>query len=305
MLAEPVIESQEYEKLIAREARHWGEVRKDTQNPQIWHDERLFEIFFGKEYRRMVEKAVASGPRILELGCGEGNLTLELASKGMRVTGVDLSPDRIGRAQARAANLQLQAPPNFIVGDLNTMDLPRGEFDCVVAHDSLHHILMLARLCDEVKESLRPGGRFLVIDYVGMGMVRRLLAGFLYAVLPTYQPYKTKWGLRKRLGAFLASEQKKRASLETTSSGALHQNSPFEEISQSSIVHEIESRFNVRERITFCPFWFYLVAKVRMFSSLQYPMARFLKSFDNLILRLHLARGAYIWIEAQKPPTAG
>jgi 2-polyprenyl-3-methyl-5-hydroxy-6-metoxy-1,4-benzoquinol methylase len=304
-LADPVIESQAYDRLIAREARHWGEVQKDPQNPQIWHDAQLFEIFFGKEYARMVESAVASGPRILELGCGEGNLTLELAARGMQVTGIDLSTERIQRAQARAAGLQLRNPPKFITGDLNTMDLPRGVFDCIVAHDSLHHILMLGRLCDEVRESIRPGGRFLVIDYIGMGIVRRLLAGFLFALLPTYQPYRVKWGLRKRLGAFLASEEKKRSALENISTGALHHDSPFEEISQASIVHEIEQRFVILEQESFCPFWFYLVAKVRMFSSLRYPMARFLKSFDDLILRLHLARGAYIWIEAQKPPTAG
>ncbi len=300
-----MIESQEYDKLIAREARHWGEVRKDPQNPQIWHDPQLFEIFFGKEYKRMVESAVNSGPRILELGCGEGNLTLELASLGMQVTGIDLSPDRIERAQARAASLGFLTPPTFITGDLNTMVLPRGPFDCIVAHDALHHILILGRLCDEARESLRPGGLFLVIDYIGMGMARRLLAGFLFALLPTYQPYKVKWGLRKRLGAFLASEQKKRKSLGNTSSGALHHDSPFEEISQASIADEIERRFGIREQQTFCPFWFYLVAKVRMSASLRYPMARFLKSFDDLILRLHLARGAYIWIEARKPPIAG
>ena len=300
-----MIESQEYDKLIAREAKHWGDVQKDPQNPQIWHDAELFEIFFGNENRRMIETAVASGPRILELGCGEGNLTLELASRGMQVTAIDLSSDRIRRAAAKASDLRLQTPPTFLAGDLNTMELPHSAFDCVVAHDSLHHILMLGRLCDEVKQVLRPGGRFLVIDYVGMGMVRRLLAGFLYALLPTYQSYKVKWGLRKRLGAFLASEQKKRKALESTSSGALHHDSPFEEISQSSISREIEHRFEIREKRTFCPFWFYLVAKVRMFPSLRYPMARFLKSFDDLILRLHLARGAYIWIDAQKPPTAG
>ncbi len=253
----------------------------------------------------MVEAAVASGPRILELGCGEGNLTIELASRGMQVTGIDLSSDRIKRAQSRAATLQFQIHPTFIMGDLNTKELSRDSFDCVIAHDSLHHILMLGRLCDEVKKSLRPGGRLLVIDYIGMGIFRKLIAGFLYAVLPTYQPYRIKWRLRKRLEAFLASEEKKRKSLESNSGGALHQDSPFEEISQSSIVREIERRFDVREEQTFCPFWFYLVAKVRMFSSLRYPMARFLKSFDDLILRLHLARGAYIWIDAQKPPTAG
>ncbi len=299
------MDSQEYGKLISQEARHWGEVREDSENPQIWHDSGLFEIFFGREYRHLVETAAASGPRILELGCGEGNLTLELASLGMKVTGIDLSPERIERARTRSAHLGLPNPPTFQIGDLNTIDLPRGEFDCVVAHDSLHHILLLGRLCDETNKALRPGGRLLVIDYVGMGLMRRLLAGFLYAVLPTYQPYRKKWELRKRLGAFLASEKKKRASLEKTAPGTLHHGSPFEEISQASILREITMRFDILEQRSFCPFWFYLVAKIRTPASLRYPMARLLKSFDNLILRLHLARGAYIWIHAQKPTTAG
>ena len=299
------MDSQEYSKLIAQEARHWGDVRKDPENPQIWHDSQLFEIFFGREYRHLIETAAAHGPRILELGCGEGNLTLELSSRGMNVTGIDLSPERIDRAQAKAASLRIQNPPAFMVADLNTVDLPRGEFDCIVAHDSLHHILMLGRLCDQVKMALRPGGCFLVIDYVGMGLIRRLLAGFLYAVVPTYQPYRKKWELRKRFGAFLASEKKKRASLETAAPGALHHDSPFEEISQASIVREITQRFDILEQRSFCPFWFYLAAKIRMAPFLRYPMARMLHSFDNLILRLHLAGGAYIWIQAQKPTTAG
>jgi 2-polyprenyl-3-methyl-5-hydroxy-6-metoxy-1,4-benzoquinol methylase len=300
-----VIESQKYDNLIAREAQHWGEVRQDLQNHQIWHDPQLFEIFFGKEYRHMVESAVAHGPRILELGCGEGNLTLELASRGMKVTGIDLSPQRIERARLKAGALRLQVPPTFITGDLNMIELPPGTFDCVVAHDSLHHILALDRLCDEAKNSLRPGGHFLVIDYIGMGLWRKLIAGFLYAILPTYQPYIMKWGLRNRLAAFLATEHKKRKALEEPSSGALHHDSPFEEISQTSIIHELEHRFDILEQRTFCPFWFYLVAKVRMPERLRYPMARLLRSFDDLIVRFRLARGAYVWIAAHKPPTAG
>jgi ubiquinone/menaquinone biosynthesis C-methylase UbiE len=298
-----VIESKDYTELISREARHWGSVERDPKNPQIWHDPVLFEIFFGKEYRHLVERTVACGPRILELGCGEGNLSLELASRGVQVTGIDLSTKRIERAQSKAASLRLDTPPTFMAGDLNTISLQNESFDCVVAHDSLHHILMLGRLCDEVHKALRPGGHFLVIDYVGMGLIRKIFAGSLYAVLPTYQPYRVKWGLRRRLSGFLATEQQKRKTVEEGSSGALHQDSPFEEISQGSIVREIESRFEIREKSSFCPFWFYLVAKIRMPGRMRYPMARFLKWLDELILRLHMTNGAYIWIHAGKATT--
>lgn len=296
-----MIDRQEYEKLAAREARHWGEVERDPQNPQIWHDPRLFEMFFGKEYRHMVESAMKFGPRILELGCGEGNLAIELASRGMQVTAIDLSEQRIQRARSKARELGVR--PTFLVADLNIASFPRGPFDCVVAHDSLHHILFLDRVCREVKNALKPGGRFLVIDYIGMGIFRKLAAGFLYALLPTYQPYKEKWKLRRRIAPFLATESQKREALEKGTSVALHQDSPFEEISQTLILDKIGSQFDIDEQSTFCPFWFYLVAKIRMPDRLRNPLARFLHSFDELILRLRLAKGAYVWISAQKRAT--
>jgi ubiquinone/menaquinone biosynthesis C-methylase UbiE len=249
----------------------------------------------------MVESAVRFGPRILELGCGEGNLAIELASRGMQVTAIDLSEQRIERARTKATHLGV--PPTFLVADLNTASFPQGPFDCVVAHDSLHHILLVDRVCSEVKNSLKPGGRFLVIDYIGMGLFRKLAAGFLYAVLPTYQPYRKKWKLRKRFAAFMATESQKRVAIQAEASAALHQDSPFEEISQGSIIREIESRFDIDERASFCPFWFYLAAKVRMPLRMKYPVARFFRSLDDLILRLRLSRGAYIWISARRPET--
>jgi ubiquinone/menaquinone biosynthesis C-methylase UbiE len=295
-----VTETKHYDELIAKESRHWGEVRQDPQNPQIWHDPELFEIFFGREYRRFVDQALAHGPAILELGCGEGNLTFELATRGMHLTAIDLSPERVERARTRAHKLGLQSQPHWIVGDLNTLPLPRNGFDCIVAHDALHHILHLSNLCEEVTRALKPGGHFIVMDYVGMGLMRKLLAGFLYGVLPTHQPYLLKWRLRKRLSGFLATEKQKRRALERDSSDSLHEDSPFEEISQQSIVGEIRKRFEIVELQTFCPFWFYLVAKLRVPSRWKYPFARFLKSFDNLIVRLHLAQGAYVIVVARK-----
>lgn len=294
-----VTETEHYDELIAKESRHWGEVRQDPQNPQIWHDPELFEIFFGMEYRQFLDHVLANGPRILELGCGEGSLTLDLASRGMDLTAIDLSTERIDRARSRARTMHLQIQPNLIVADLNTFSLPRDGFDGVVAHDSLHHILQISRLCEEVTHALKPGGHFVVLDYVGMGFLRKILASFLYGILPTHQPYTVKWRLRKRLPGFLATEGQKRKALDQASPAALHEDSPFEEISQQSIIDEIKKRFEIVEHQSFCPFWFYLAAKIRVPASWKYPIAQFLRSFDNLISRLHLAPGAYVFIVAR------
>jgi 2-polyprenyl-3-methyl-5-hydroxy-6-metoxy-1,4-benzoquinol methylase len=294
-----VLNEERYRELIKKESKHWGQVQQDAQNPQIWHDQQLFEIFFGKWYRYLVERATASGPNVLELGCGEGNLAIELAQHGLRVTAVDLSAERIERATLKARQSSASRPPTFLVDDLNTITLPPETYDCILAHDSLHHVLKLDRLCDEVRSSLKPSGAFLVMDFSGMGVVRRILAALLYAVLPTYQPYRAKWRLRHRLSAFLAGESRKRDALEKGSAALLHHDSPFEEISQASIVREISKRFAVVTHLTFCPFWYYLAAKIQWPRRFKYAAARLLHALDQIILTLHVARGAYFFLEAR------
>ena len=296
-----VIDNQRYTELLARESEHWGNVKPDAGNPQIWHDARLFEIFFSARYRHFVQRIVSCGPSVLELGCGEGNLALELAQRNLRVAAVDLSPDRIERARRKARELPLDHPPRFDVGDLNSLTLPSGEFDCIIAHDVLHHILKIDRLCEEVKRSLKNGGTFLVMDYVGMGFIRKLLAALLFAVLPTHQTYRDKWKLRHRLPAFIATERRKREALANGLQKALHHESPFEEISQSSIVREISKRFSIVECATYSPFFFYLAPKVRLPESVRYSAARLFFILDEMLLRLRLSKGAYVFIEARKP----
>lgn len=294
-----MIEDNRYNQLIEQEAKHWGEVRPDPANPQIWHDPKLFEIFFGREYRHLIERAVSNGPKALELGCGEGNLSLELAQNGLDVTAIDLSAERIDRAKSKAGQLTTASQVSFVVGDLNTITLEPQKFDCVVAHDSLHHILKLDRLLDEVQKTLKPEGRFITIDFIGMGALRKIAAALLYGILPTYQPYKVKWNLRQRLPAFLASEQKKRREIERGSASALHRESPFEEISQRSIITEIQKRFVVVEFFTFNPFWYYFAAKIKVSGEKKYSLGKIFRQADDLLTHLHLSRGAYFFIEAR------
>ncbi len=291
-----------YNKLIEQEARHWGSAfggQRDPENPQLWHDDRLFEIFFGKEYRHFLDRIVKAGLQVLELGCGEGRLSIQLAERGKNLTAIDLSPERIARARELARNLS--NPPAFMVGDLNTISLPSEQYDCVVAHDALHHVLALDNLLDEVHKSLRLGGKLIIMDFVGMGRARKFLAALLYALLPTYKPYRQKWHLRKRFASFLATENEKRQALQQKEgSPLLHSDSPFEEISQQSIVISVKRRFVLIDEYTFNPFWYYLAPKLLLPKSMRYDVAHLLRTMDNLIVNLGLSKGAYVFLEAKK-----
>jgi SAM-dependent methyltransferase len=120
-----------------------------------------------------------SGPirTVLDLGCGTGNHALPLASRGYRVTGVDLSPDMLAQAQKKAAtnlpSAMRHAPsvicdqPTFLQGDVRTLALGQT-FDAVlmmfaVLGYQLTNEDALAAL-RAVYRHLRPGGLF-VCDF--------------------------------------------------------------------------------------------------------------------------------------------
>ena len=76
------------------------------------------------------------GARVLDAGCGAGQLAIELARRGASVLAVDLSPTLVGLAGERTP-ADLPGRIDFHVGDM--LDPAYGEFDHVVAMDSLVH----------------------------------------------------------------------------------------------------------------------------------------------------------------------
>lgn len=103
---------------------------------------------------------------VLDLGCGDGRHSLELARRGYRVTGLDLSEELLDRARSRTAEEGLDI--TFIQGDMR--DPPRiSAFDLVVnfftSFGYFHEDGENARVLDAISRALRPGGRFLM-DYL-------------------------------------------------------------------------------------------------------------------------------------------
>jgi SAM-dependent methyltransferase len=107
------------------------------------------------------------GARLLDLGCGPGWATLDLAQLvGPRgsVLGVDVSERFIDGLRARAASLGMEHV-EARVQDLDALDVPSGSFDGAYARWVLCFLRRPERVVRAVAEALRPGGRFVVHDY--------------------------------------------------------------------------------------------------------------------------------------------
>ncbi|EGX55543.1 UbiE family methyltransferase [Streptomyces zinciresistens K42] len=109
--------------------------------------------------------------RILDVGCGPGTITADLAALVPRggVTGVDRAPDVLDRARATAAGRGLDNV-RFAVADVHALDFPDGAFDVVHAHQVLQHVGDPVGALREMGRVTRPGGLVAVrdADYAAM-----------------------------------------------------------------------------------------------------------------------------------------
>ncbi|WP_028551191.1 class I SAM-dependent methyltransferase [Paenibacillus sp. UNC451MF] len=106
------------------------------------------------------------GERILDLGCGTGDLAYEIASHGAYCQGMDSSQDMVNQARDKYPELQFDA------ADAHTFRVPE-KFDAVFSNAALHWMKRPEQVIDSVGQALHKGGRF-VAEFGGSGNVERI-----------------------------------------------------------------------------------------------------------------------------------
>lgn len=113
---------------------------------------------------------VAVGTRVLDLGCGQGDLTLALLARGAAVTGLDLSPGMLEVARRRVELYANGRTATFMARPVERTGLPSASFDVVVGRWILHHI-DLRPAASELARLLAPGGRVVFLENSGANPV--------------------------------------------------------------------------------------------------------------------------------------
>ncbi len=160
---------------------HWSEKAKNPPKLCSWTDaptvlewvhraisgnpKQSWSQYAVKKYVKTGDQGVAEG---LVLGCGNGVLDRELRKLRAieRIDAYDIAPGAIEEATRLTAKAGFGGI-TYHVADLNHVELPAGKYDVAFCSSAVHHIERLEHLFAQVRRALKPGGYFIILEYVG------------------------------------------------------------------------------------------------------------------------------------------
>ncbi|WP_071394785.1 class I SAM-dependent methyltransferase [Bacillus tuaregi] len=136
----------------------------DSWNANLYDTKHSFVSEYGSSLIELL--APMPGERILDLGCGTGDLANSLYEKGVNVIGVDKSANMVEQAIQKYPHLE------FLVQDATELEY-QNEFDAVFSNATLHWVKPPAYALNCIYQSLKKGGRF-VAEFGGKGNVQTI-----------------------------------------------------------------------------------------------------------------------------------
>lgn len=125
--------------------------------------------------------APQKGERILDLGCGSGQLTSAIADAGATVIGIDSSPEMLAEARAHYPSIE------FRLGEAADFAI-EPPVDAVFSNAVLHWVKNAAGAAASIARVLKPGGRF-VAEFGGHGNIQPVVD----AIHEVLGPVETPW----------------------------------------------------------------------------------------------------------------
>ncbi len=169
-------------------------------NPQSYEDRHAYVFRFGEDLLGLL--AAQPGERILDLGCGTGQLSAAIAELGAQVIGLDVSTEMLAQARAHYPKIE------FVQGDASDFTLAEP-VDAIFSNAAPHWVKNAEGVGASVARALKPGGRF-VAELGGHGNIQsvvdalRAVLGedaeipWFYPTIGEYAPVLERHGMEVR-----------------------------------------------------------------------------------------------------------
>jgi len=268
----------------------------------VWRDPEYVKIHWLPKVNFVLNAAKKGAGKVLEVGCGCGYLSLELARNGLDVVGVDISEKSITIAKKYHSLNKFRkgfGKLSYRCCDIASFNRGKEEFNSVVFFRSLHHMDDINKVLYNAHSLLKRNGNLIICEPVRGNFTRKSaeFAALLRAILPTWEPYKKKITGLCSLEAW--NDYVQRIYDEYTYKGEFEQ-SPMDNLTDSSkfILKAVRKRFKIKTIKFSDAFIDKLIGGLR--GKDRYALARFLKFLDNYMVKHRMLAPTEITIHAKK-----
>jgi 2-polyprenyl-3-methyl-5-hydroxy-6-metoxy-1,4-benzoquinol methylase len=153
----------------------------------------LFSRFMEKDAEHFFRRlALAPGTRLLDVGCGAGQLALIAARAGVQAVGCDIATNWIEKARTRAAVEGLQVV--FEEGDAESLPYRDGQFDVVTSLIGAMFAPHPELVAFELIRVCRPGGIIAMANWTPSGFIGQMFKAIAKHIAPSGMPSPVLWG---------------------------------------------------------------------------------------------------------------
>jgi len=136
-------------------------------NPELYNDKHSFVYAYGESLVKLLDPQ--NNERVLDLGCGSGQLTFEISKFAKEAIGIDKSATMIADAKSKFPTIDFQ------VADASNFDFEE-KFDSIFSNAALHWVLDYKAAIQSMFENLKDKGK-IVVEFGGKGNIQSILTG--------------------------------------------------------------------------------------------------------------------------------
>lgn len=167
--------------------RHWDAVARTMEGWQSWGR------FYARRLEQIYHFLISPGQRVLEIGCGEGDLLASLNAE--TAIGMDFSSEMVARARAKHPGI------TFIEADAHDLELGETPFDTIILSDLVNDLWDVAAVLEQVKPYCHPQTRLVLNYYSRVWELPLAVARVLHLAKPNLEQ---NWLTSKDLDNLLA-----------------------------------------------------------------------------------------------------
>lgn len=262
-------------------------VEKLYNNP--WREPEFFHLQILPRIEFILNAITNNKGKVLEVGCGNGFLSLEMARFGMDVCGIDISTKSIEIARKTAKNNKYAdgfGSLKYEVADFMSAEFVNSSWDSVVFMGALHHFPDIDKVVKKVVTLLKPKGNIVLCEPVSDNFTRPLaeIAALLRLVCPTWQSYQDKLEKVQDAKSWEKYVDEIMHEYQYLDVHGNNVQSPMDNVTnvEEDIINSVNKYFEISRYVKTDAFIDKLIGGLR--GPDRYPLAKFLKLFDDYVI---------------------